>query len=167
MHCPVCGHEDTRVIDSRLVPGGQSIRRRRECPSCSERFTTLETAQWAYPRVVKRDGRREPFDERKVRTGLLRALEKRPVPTEAFEPIVTELLHWIRGLGDAEVPSRRIGEWLMDRLRTLDQVAYVRFASVYRDFQDVQDFRRAIEHLSDPSREAGSGDPAMDPFRPR
>ncbi|MHB1544090.1 MAG: transcriptional regulator NrdR [Gammaproteobacteria bacterium] len=163
MHCPVCGHEDTRVIDSRLVPGGQGIRRRRECPTCNERFTTLETAQWAYPRVVKRDGRREPFDEHKVRTGLVRALEKRPVPTEALEPIVTELLHWIRSLGDVEVSSRRIGEWLMDQLKILDQVAYVRFASVYRDFQDVQDFRRAIEHLSGTGPDVETKIPENDP----
>ncbi len=165
MHCPVCGFEDTRVIDSRLIPGGQGIRRRRECPGCNERFTTLETAQWAYPRVVKRDGRREPFDEHKIRTGLLRALEKRPVPTEALEPIVMELLRWIRSLGEAEVSSRRIGEWLMDRLKTLDQVAYVRFASVYRDFQDVQDFRRAIEHLADPGEEVDAPTPRDPPSR--
>lgn len=154
------------MIDSRLVPGGQGIRRRRECPICGERFTTLETAQWAFPRVVKRDGRREPFDEHKARTGLLRALEKRPVPTEALESIVAALLHWIRSSGEAEISSRKIGEWLMDQLRTLDQVAYVRFASVYRDFQDVQDFRRAIEHLATAHKDADESAVPDDPVAP-
>jgi transcriptional repressor NrdR len=155
MHCPSCGHVETRVIDSRLLNGGQGIRRRRICPSCGERFTTLEEAQWAYPRVIKRDGRREPFEEQKIRTGLSRALEKRPVPTETLESLIQGLLRRIRTAGESEIPARRIGEWAMDMLRDLDPVAYVRFASVYRDFNDVHDFRQAIDRLSEPGSRAG------------
>jgi transcriptional repressor NrdR len=151
MYCPSCGHIETRVIDSRLLNDGQGTRRRRVCPACGERFTTLEQAQWAYPRVIKRDGRREPFEEQKIRSGLLRALEKRPVPTETLESLIQDLLRRVRTSGESEIAARQIGEWVMEKLRDLDPVAYVRFASVYRDFNDVHDFRRAIDRLSEPS----------------
>ncbi len=139
------------MIDSRLLNDGQGTRRRRVCPACGERFTTLEQAQWAYQRVIKRDGRREPFEEQKIRSGLLRALEKRPVPTETLESLIQDLLRRVRTSGESEIAARQIGEWVMEKLRDLDPVAYVRFASVYRDFNDVHDFRRAIDRLSEPS----------------
>ncbi len=147
MRCPFCGAEDTKVIDSRLASEGHSVRRRRECVGCTERFTTFETAELALPSLVKGDGRREPFDESKLRTGMLRALEKRPVATERFEESITRLKHRLRASGEREVRSRALGEWVMEELRGLDEVAYVRFASVYRSFQDVNAFREEIERL--------------------
>jgi len=147
MRCPFCGAEDTKVIDSRLASEGHSVRRRRECVGCTERFTTFETAELALPSLVKGDGRREPFDESKLRTGMLRALEKRPVATERFEESITRLKHRLRASGEREVHSRSLGEWVMEELWALDEVAYVRFASVYRSFQDVNAFREEIERL--------------------
>jgi len=147
MHCPFCGAEDTKVIDSRLAGEGAMVRRRRECLTCSERFTTFETAELVMPRVVKSDGRREPFDEGKLRSGIWRALEKRPVDTEEVESAVSRILKRIRATGEREIPSMRVGEWVMLALRDLDQVAYVRFASVYRSFQDVSAFEEEIERL--------------------
>ncbi|MGD8378996.1 MAG: transcriptional regulator NrdR [Gammaproteobacteria bacterium] len=147
MHCPFCGHEETKVIDSRLASEGQQVRRRRECIGCSERFTTFETAELVMPRIIKRDGTRVPFDEGKLRVGLMRALEKRPVETEDVEAAVARIMHNMRALGEREVRSRQVGEWVMDELRQLDQVAYVRFASVYRSFQDVNAFREEIDRL--------------------
>ncbi len=147
MHCPFCGAEDTRVIDSRLTSDGSQVRRRRECTACNERFTTFETAELVMPRLVKSDGRREPFNEDKLRAGMLRALEKRPVETEAIENAVNRIMKRMRDTGDREIPSRRVGEWVMDELRDLDQVAYVRFASVYRAFEDVSAFQEEIERL--------------------
>ncbi len=147
MHCPFCGAQDTKVIDSRLAGEGAQVRRRRECLSCGERFTTYETAELALPRVVKRDGSRVPFDESKLRTGMMRALEKRPVDTEAVEAAISRILKRARGSGEREIPSRVIGEWVMAELRDLDQVAYVRFASVYRSFQDVSAFAEEVERL--------------------
>jgi transcriptional repressor NrdR len=132
MYCPFCSHEETKVIDSRLAAEGQQVRRRRECLQCSERFTTFESAELVMPRVVKNDDTREPFDEAKLRAGMLRALEKRPVSSEAVE---------------REVPARLVGELVMDELHRLDEVAYVRFASVYRSFQDVDAFREEIDRL--------------------
>lgn len=149
MHCPFCGAADTRVVDSRLAEDGAQVRRRRECPACGERFTTFERAELVLPRVVKRDGTREPFKEDKLRSGLLRALEKRPVRIEAVEAAVGRILRRVRATGEREVPTRRIGEWVMDELRDLDQVAYVRFASVYRSFQDVNAFREEVERLQE------------------
>jgi transcriptional repressor NrdR len=154
MHCPFCGHEDTRVTDSRLAAEGQQVRRRRECTRCGERFTTFETAELVMPRIIKQDGRRVPFDEAKLRTGIARALEKRPVSAERVEEAVTHVMHKLRAAGEREVPSRQIGEWVMDELRELDQVAYVRFASVYRSFQDLEQFREEIERL-----ERAAGEP--------
>jgi len=147
MRCPFCGTEDTKVIDSRLASEGHSVRRRRECVKCAERFTTFETAELALPAIVKSDGRREPFDENKLRTGMLRALEKRPVAAERVEESMTRLIHRLRASGEREIRSRVLGEWVMEELRSLDEVAYVRFASVYRSFQDVNAFREEIERL--------------------
>ncbi|MFC1748771.1 transcriptional regulator NrdR [Pseudomonadota bacterium] len=147
MRCPFCGADDTKVIDSRLANEGDSVRRRRECLTCSERFTTFETAELALPRIVKEDGSRVPFDEEKLRRGMLRALEKRPVDTEAVEAAVNRIKHLLRATGDREVPSSQVGGWVMDALAELDQVAYIRFASVYRSFEDVSAFREEIERL--------------------
>jgi len=147
MRCPFCGAEDTRVIDSRPAGEGAQVRRRRECTECGERFTTYERVELVLPRVVKRDGKREPFDEGKLRAGMLRALEKRPVATEQVEAAVERVKRRLRETGEREVSSRDIGEWVMEELRGLDQVAYVRFASVYRSFQDVNAFREEIERL--------------------
>jgi transcriptional repressor NrdR len=147
MHCPFCGHEETKVIDSRLAGEGRQIRRRRECLECAERFTTFETAELLMPLVVKADRSREPFDEQKMRHGIVKALEKRPVSQEAIEAAVTHVCNKLRSLGEREVPSRSIGEFVMEELRHLDEVAYVRFASVYRSFQDVEAFRDEVEKL--------------------
>lgn len=147
MHCPFCGAEDTKVIDSRLAGEGAMVRRRRECLTCSERFTTFESAELVMPRVIKSDGRREPFDEEKLRSGIWRSLEKRPVETEDVELAVSRILKRIRSTGEREIPALQIGEWVMLALRDLDQVAYVRFASVYRSFQDVNAFQEEIERL--------------------
>jgi transcriptional repressor NrdR len=147
MRCPFCGEPDTKVIDSRLANDGDSVRRRRECVTCGERFTTFETAELVMPRIVKRDGTRVPFDEEKLRSGIMRALEKRPVQMEAIEAAINRIKHNLRATGDREVNSRQLGEWVMDELRELDEVAYVRFASVYRSFQDVNAFREEIERM--------------------
>jgi len=147
MHCPFCAAEDTKVIDSRLVAEGDQVRRRRECLSCAERFTTYETAELVMPRVIKQNGNREPFDEDKLRAGLLRALEKRPVSVEDVEANINHIKHALRATGEREVKSLVIGEQVMSALKKLDQVAYVRFASVYRSFQDIAEFRNEIERL--------------------
>ena len=147
MHCPFCGAEDTKVIDSRLVAEGNQIRRRRECLSCFERYTTYEVAELVMPRVIKQDGSREPFNEDKLRAGFLRALEKRPVSVEAVEDAISHIKHDLRATGEREVKSRVLGELVMEQLKLLDQVAYVRFASVYRSFQDIAEFRDEIERL--------------------
>lgn len=147
MHCPFCSADDTRVIDSRLVAEGDQVRRRRECVSCAERFTTYEVAELVMPRVIKRDETREAFDEGKLRAGLERALQNRAVPTEATEAAINHIKHNVRALGEREVASQVLGELVMEQLKELDQVAYVRFASVYRSFQDIADFRDEIERL--------------------
>ena len=155
MHCPFCAADDTKVIDSRLVAEGDQVRRRRECLSCKERFTTYEVAELVMPRVIKQDGKREPFDENKLRAGFLRALEKRPVPMEDIEAVINQTKHALRATGEREVKSRVLGELVMDNLKQLDQVAYVRFASVYRKFQDIAEFRDAIELLeAEPAAQA-------------
>ncbi len=148
MHCPFCGADDTKVIDSRLVAEGDSVRRRRECQTCGERFTTFETAELVMPRIVKRDGTREPFDEDKLRRGLTRALEKRPVSIEEIESAINRIMHNLRSTGERELPSLTVGEEVMKELRRMDGVAYVRFASVYRDFQDVSEFEKEIKSLT-------------------
>jgi len=155
MRCPFCEAPDTKVIDSRLANEGDSVRRRRECLTCGERFTTFETAELVMPRIVKNDGSRVPFDEDKLRSGMQRALEKRPVSTEAIEGALSRIMYKLRATGDREVKSRLVGELVMQELRELDEVAYVRFASVYRSFQDVNAFREEIERLqNEPSAAA-------------
>ena len=149
MHCPFCGHEDTKVIDSRLAGEGAQVRRRRECEKCGERFTTFEGAELVMPRIVKNDGTREPFDERKLCTGMMRALEKRPVSTEAIEAAIVRIVHKLRVTGEREIRSLQVGERVMEELKALDEVAYVRFASVYHSFQDVNEFREEVERLKD------------------
>ncbi|MRX28682.1 transcriptional regulator NrdR [Kangiella sp. HZ709] len=147
MHCPFCSNTDTKVIDSRLVADGSQVRRRRECLSCQERYTTFEAAELVMPKVVKSDGTREPFNEDKLRSGLTKAVEKRPVSVEALEAAVSKILSFLRATGEREVSAKVVGEQVMAALRGLDKVAYVRFASVYRDFKDVQAFREEIDKL--------------------
>ncbi len=147
MHCPFCGAADSKVIDSRLVADGSQVRRRRECIVCHERFTTFETAELVMPRVIKKDGTRVPFDEDKLRKGIQRALEKRPVSIEKIEESVSHIKAKIRAIGEREIKSSLIGDYVMDALRALDQVAYVRFASVYRQFTDVKEFGDEIARL--------------------
>lgn len=149
MHCPFCSEDDTKVIDSRLVADGGQVRRRRECQSCHDRFTTFEVAELVMPRLIKQDGTRVPFDEEKLRRGLLKALEKRPVSMEQIEETVNKIKKDLQATGEREVKSMLIGEMVMSALRELDGVAYVRFASVYRSFQDVSEFRQALDGLED------------------
>jgi transcriptional repressor NrdR len=156
MHCPFCGHDETKVIDSRLAGEGRQIRRRRQCTACNERFTTFETAELVMPRVVKNDSSRQPFDEDKLRSSMVRALEKRPVPSDELEEAVGHLIHKLRTMGEREVPSRLVGELVMEELRALDEVAYVRFASVYRRFQDITEFEDEIKRLQRISETAAS-----------
>jgi transcriptional repressor NrdR len=154
MFCPFCNADDTKVIDSRLVAEGGQVRRRRECVSCRERFTTYEAAELVMPRIIKQNGNREPFDEAKLRAGLQRALEKRPVSLESIESEIGQIKHRLRATGERELDSRVVGELVMDALKRLDQVAYVRFASVYRSFEDLSEFRDAIASLeADPTAE--------------
>jgi transcriptional repressor NrdR len=149
MHCPFCNHAETKVTDSRLAGEGRQVRRRRECLACGERFTTFETPELVMPRVVKRDDSREPFDEAKLRGGMVRSLEKRPVSSEAIEAALARIIHRLQTVGEREIPSRFIGELVMEELRGLDEVAYVRFASVYRSFQDVNSFQEEIRRLQE------------------
>jgi transcriptional repressor NrdR len=154
MYCPFCGKQDTKVIDSRLASEGAQVRRRRECLACGERFTTFEFAELVMPRIIKSNGDREPFNERKMISGIMRALEKRPVDTESVAAAISRLQHRLRASGEREIAALQLGEWVMNELRALDQVAYVRFASVYRSFEDVNAFREEIERLeSEPSAE--------------
>jgi transcriptional repressor NrdR len=149
MFCPFCSVQETKVIDSRLVSDGAQVRRRRECMQCKERFTTFEAAELVMPRVVKRDGSREPFHEEKLRAGLQRALEKRPVSTEQIEKCITRIKSTLRATGEREVDSALVGNIIMDSLKELDKVAYVRFASVYRSFEDIREFGEEIAKLGD------------------
>ena len=148
MHCPFCQAQDTKVIDSRLVGDGSQIRRRRECELCQARFTTFETADLALPRIIKSDGERQPFNGTKLKAGMLRALEKRPLSSEEVDAVFGNVLTQIRQLGEREIPSRMLGEIVMKSLKSVDQVAYVRFASVYRDFQYIEEFAQEISTLS-------------------
>jgi transcriptional repressor NrdR len=148
MRCPFCNFDDTKVIDSRLVAEGGQVRRRRECLSCAERFTTFESAELLMPRVIKTNGSREPFDEEKLRNGILRAVQKRPVSIEQVEAVITQIKHQLQATGERELDSRVIGEKVMEALKQLDHVAYVRFASVYRSFQDLNEFRAEIDKLA-------------------
>ena len=154
MHCPFCSHEETKVIDSRLAGEGRQIRRRRQCLDCNERFTTFESAELVMPRLVKNDNSRQPFDESKLRNSMIRALEKRPVPSDDLEQAIGRLIHRLRTMGEREVPSRLVGELVMEELHDLDEVAYVRFASVYRNFREAKDFEVIVGELSaDPTSE--------------
>ena len=150
MKCPFCGHPETQVVDSRVSEEGDSVRRRRRCLSCDKRFTTYETVELRMPQVVKENGMRQEFDEDKLRTGFMRALHKRPVPTELVDEAIERITQKLLSLGEREVPARRVGEMVMRELYKLDKVAYIRFASVYRSFQDVDDFRDAIEEVQKP-----------------
>ena len=150
MKCPFCGSADTQVIDSRVSEPGDSIRRRRRCAACQKRFTTYETVELRIPQVVKTNGTREEYDEEKLRTGFLRALHKRPVPTEYVDAAVERITQKLLSLGEREIASRRVGEMVMRELYKLDKVAYIRFASVYKDFQDVADFRDVLKEVTKP-----------------
>jgi transcriptional repressor NrdR len=147
MRCPFCSADDTKVIDSRLANEGDAVRRRRECQKCGERYTTFETAELVFPRIIKGNGTREPFYEEKLRGGIYRSLEKRPVAVEDIESAINRIKTRLRASGEREINSRELGDWVMSELRELDEVAYVRFASVYRSFQDVNAFREEIERL--------------------
>ncbi|WDE06465.1 transcriptional regulator NrdR [Thalassomonas viridans] len=149
MHCPFCSATDTKVIDSRLVSDGHQVRRRRECLACHERFTTFESAELVMPRIIKRDGSREPFNEDKLRNGLLRSLEKRPVSVEQMELAINKLKSQLRATGERELSSEMLGNIIMEQLKKLDKVAYVRFASVYRSFEDIREFGEEIAKLGD------------------
>ncbi|CCQ09357.1 Ribonucleotide reductase transcriptional regulator NrdR [Pseudoalteromonas luteoviolacea B = ATCC 29581] len=149
MHCPFCTAKDTKVIDSRLVSEGYQVRRRRECFECHERFTTFEGAELVMPRVIKQDGSREPFNEDKLLNGLHRALEKRPVSTEQIEEVIHKIKSELRATGEREISSHMIGGLIMEALKKLDKVAYVRFASVYRSFEDVKEFGEEIARLGE------------------
>ena len=156
MRCPFCGAEETKVIDSRLANDGDAVRRRRECLTCTERFTTYEIAELVMPRIIKTNGNRVPFDEAKLSAATMRALEKRPVSIEQIDAALNRIKYRLRATGEREVKSMQLGEEVMTELRQLDKVAYVRFASVYRSFQDINEFKEEIERLS------ASGDHAMD-----
>jgi transcriptional repressor NrdR len=149
MHCPFCSENDTKVIDSRLVTDGHQVRRRRQCLACNERFTTFESAELVMPKVIKSNGNREPFNEDKMVGGLQRALEKRPVAADATELAISTIKSQLRATGEREVPSEMIGNLVMDQLKELDKVAYIRFASVYRSFEDIREFGEEIAKLED------------------
>ena len=149
MYCPFCRAVDTKVIDSRLVSDGHQVRRRRECLACHERYTTFESAELVMPKLIKRDGSREPFNEDKMRNGLMRALEKRPVSVEQVELSINKVKSQLRATGEREIASEMLGNFIMDQLKELDKVAYVRFASVYRSFEDIREFGEEIARLDD------------------
>lgn len=156
MKCPFCKSPDTQVIDSRVSDDGESIRRRRRCADCSKRFTTYETVELRMPQVVKQDGSRTEFDLQKLRTSFMRALHKRPVATSLVDDAIATITQEILALGAREIPSRRIGEMVMRELYRLDQVAYIRFASVYRSFEGVDDFEDVIKEVQKPEKQAKS-----------
>jgi transcriptional repressor NrdR len=155
MHCPFCNAVDTKVIVSRLVAEGNQVRRRRECLTCNERFTTYESAELVMPRIIKHNGDREPFDEEKLHSGLIKALEKRPVSIEKVDEAISRIKNKLRATGEREVQSRAVGEEVMRELRDLDEVAYVRFASVYKSFKSLDEFTREIDELT---RDSGAKD---------
>ena len=147
MKCPFCGSDDTQVIDSRVSEAGDSIRRRRKCTACQKRFTTYETVELRLPQVVKSNGNRADFDTNRLRVGFARALHKRPVPTEFVDAAIDRIVQRVLSQGEREIASRQLGEMVMEELYRLDKVAYIRFASVYRSFQDVSDFRDALKEV--------------------
>jgi transcriptional repressor NrdR len=150
MKCPFCGDHDTQVAETRLSEDGVSIRRRRRCNACEKRFTTFETAEVRAPAVVKQSGERQEFSRDKLRESFRRALHKRPVSTDLVDQAMDRIVHRLLALGEREISSRLIGEWVMDELKQLDKVAYIRFASVYRSFQDIEDFRLALLDVETP-----------------
>ena len=150
MKCPFCGGSETQVVDSRVSEPGDSIRRRRRCLDCQKRFTTYETVELRLPQVVKTNGNRSDFDVNRIRVGFQRALHKRPVPTEYVDAAIDRIRQQVLSLGEREIPSRQIGEMVMAELHKLDKVGYIRFASVYRSFQDVSDFRDALREVEAP-----------------
>ena len=147
MQCPFCNHLENKVVDSRLSKEGEAIRRRRECLSCQRRFTTYERIEDILPSVIKKDGRREPFDRQKILQGLKKACEKRPISIDALEAVVERIEKKIQEMGKSEIPTQVIGEEVMKELHELDQVAYVRFASVYREFKDLSEFMNELKEL--------------------
>ena len=149
MYCPFCGDQETKVVDSRLAGDGYQIRRRRECTGCAERFTTFESAEFVLPKLVKTDESREPFDEAKLRSGILKATEKRPISSEAIEELISRVIRKVQKMGEREIQSRVLGEIVIEELREIDEIAFVRYASVYRRFQDVEEFEKEIESLRD------------------
>ncbi|TNH05778.1 transcriptional regulator NrdR [Testudinibacter sp. TR-2022] len=152
MHCPFCSALDTKVIDSRLVADGYQVRRRRECLQCHERFTTFETAELVTPKIIKSNDNRVPFDEKKLRSGMMRALEKRPVSADDVEKAITHIIHQLQASGEREVPSKLVGTLVMEALKKLDKVAYIRFASVYLSFDDIKQFGDEIEKLTNETK---------------
>jgi len=149
MYCPFCGDQETKVVDSRLAGDGYQIRRRRECTGCAERFTTFESAEFVLPKLVKTDESREPFDEAKLRSGILKATEKRPISSEAIEELISRVIRKVQKMGEREIQSRLLGEIVIEELREIDEIAFIRYASVYRRFQDVEEFEKEIESLRD------------------
>lgn len=147
MRCPFCQSDDTKVLDTRLIDDGSQVRRRRECTACGERYSTREVVDLNLPRLIKSDESREVFDEDKLRSGLLKALEKRPVKTSDIETSIQRIERKLMTQAEREVPSHKIGEWVMEELKALDEVAYIRFASVYRQFQDIEAFKKEIDKL--------------------
>ena len=156
MYCPFCGHQETKVVDSRLAGDGYQTRRRRECIECSERFTTFESAELVLPKLIKRDESREPFNESKLRAGILVATEKRPISSESIEELISRIIRKVQKLGEREIQSRTLGEIVMLELREIDEIAFVRYASVYRRFQDIEEFEKEIESLRDTPSAADS-----------
>mgnify|MGYP001182583432 FL=1 len=156
MYCPFCGHQETKVVDSRLAGDGYQTRRRRECMECSERFTTYESAELLLPKLIKRDESREPFNESKLRSGILVATEKRPISSELIEELISRIIRKVQKLGEREIQSRILGEIVMLELREIDEIAFVRYASVYRRFQDIEEFEKEIESLRDSPSAADS-----------
>ena len=156
MYCPFCGHQETKVVDSRLAGDGYQTRRRRECIECSERFTTFESAELVLPKLIKRDESREPFNESKLRAGILVATEKRPISSESIEELISRIIRKVQKLGEREIQSRTLGEIVMLELREIDEIAFVRYASVYRRFQDIEEFEKEIESLRDTQSAADS-----------
>ena len=150
MYCPYCGNQETKVVDSRLAGDGYQIRRRRECVGCSERFTTFESAEFVLPKLIKRDQSREPFNETKLRSGILKATEKRPISSEVIEELILKM-------GEREIQSRLLGEIVIEELREIDEIAFVRYASVYRRFQDIEEFEKEIESLRETSNTEAEG----------
>lgn len=149
MLCPFCSAQDTKVVDSRLVGEGQQIRRRRECLSCKDRFTTYETIELSLPRLIKQDGSYVQFKEEKLRAGILRACEKRPVSSMDIDMLISKVIRWMNAQGERELATRRLGEYVMEQLKQVDEVAYVRFASVYRRFQDAEEFKDEVIRMKE------------------